>query len=129
MSEPLTVRRTMRDILAYLDGQLPQSADDRWAFKLVFSELLFNAVIHGNRSDYTKMLHVKVSVQDSVVCARILDEGDGYAFKPPTDSAVDWHKESGRGLKLVRALVDTLSFDCGGREVVFVKKVGPCDGE
>ena len=133
-SDPIRVRQAVRDILSYLEEHLPgQSQEERWEFKLIFNELLYNAVIHGNASDTAKRVRVRLSVDGGCVNASITDEGSGYDYQQIVDMArrnemLDCQRESGRGLRLVLALTDHIEFNSGGSSVTFHKKVKPHHG-
>lgn len=96
--------------------------------KLVLSELLYNAVIHGNNSDECKNIHISVDLFEDRLCVKVSDEGCGFDFESiigkksslETDVLM---AENGRGILLVNALVDELSFLDEGRTIEFVKRV------
>jgi anti-sigma regulatory factor (Ser/Thr protein kinase) len=129
-SEPFRVRTAVGEILAFLEGAFPyQSPEERWEFKLIFSELLLNAVVHGNASDGRKNVHVYIRINETIVSARIEDEGNGYDYKRVLDRARsvredDWQNETGRGVRIALALTDDLRYTHKGKHVTFTKKVG-----
>lgn len=131
-SEPVKVRQIVREIMKFLDEKLPgQSQEERGDFKLIFNELLYNAVIHGNQSDNSKYVHVSLQVKDRRVRAVITDEGPGYDYQKVMAQArgeENLHKETGRGMKLVFALADEVSFHLKGRRIMFTKKIGAGHG-
>ena len=127
-SEPVHVRQAVRDIQRCLDEWFPgQSNEERSDLRLIFSELLFNAVLHGNDSDINKRVHIRLHAAGSFIRARITDEGGGYNYAKmlaQINDDSDLYRETGRGLQLVKALVEELSFDRDGRCVAFRKRVG-----
>ena len=129
-SEPTRVRFVVRSLLEFIDGQnmkrglKPEVRDD---LKLVFSELLFNAVIHGNKGDRKKFVFVRVETSTSFVSACIKDEGPGFNYhevleRAHSDEAI--MSESGRGMVLACALTDSLTFNELGNQIKFVKNLG-----
>jgi anti-sigma regulatory factor (Ser/Thr protein kinase) len=77
-SEPAHVRAAVREIQARLDESLPsQTQEERGDLRLILSELLYNAVIHGNGLDAGKRVHVRITVSGPMVRASITDEGAG----------------------------------------------------
>jgi len=120
------IKPVVREILGFLQKQLPGlSEDDYGDFRLVFSELLYNAVIHGNHEDARKQVVVGVEIKRDTVFASVADEGRG--FDVSRQLARDWNgdslTESGRGMRLVFSLTDDLaSYDRGNR-IYFHKKV------
>ena len=71
-------------------------------------EAMVNAVVHGNRYNLRKRVHLKVSVQDERLSIVIVDEGEGYEPKELPDPLAEENllRQSGRGLLLIRAFVD-----------------------
>ena len=131
-SEPVQVRGIVRDILQYLDEALPQQTqEERGDLRLIFSELLYNAVLHGNASDNQKLVHINLTVIGPSISACITDEGNGYNYQKTIaqlNEECDLYREKGRGLQLVMALVDEISFDRDGRSVMFEKRIGQTHG-
>ena len=127
-SEPARVRPIVAEILGHLDKAVPHKTnEERGDLRLIFSELLYNAVLHGNASDKNKMVHIRLTVTGRVVRARITDEGSGHNYiKTLSDleRENDVFREKGRGLQLVKALADNISFERGGRCVSFEKNLG-----
>ena len=125
VSEAVRVRNIVRRLLDFVDGHAPASSvrDD---LRLVFSELLYNAVIHGNKEDSNKRVHVQVKAEGGRIWATVQDEGPGFNYQQvidyaDTDAALfDGH---GRGIVLVSALTDNLSFNETGNLIRFEKRL------
>jgi putative transcription antitermination factor YqgF len=89
-------------------------------------EAATNAVIHGNKSDKTKRLHVVFKRRPSEIAVSVADQGPG--FRPadvgnPLDEA-NMLKESGRGIYIMKHIMDRVDFDFpadGGTRVRMVK--------
>ena len=76
-------------------------------------EALLNAVIHGNRSNPEKRVYVTCRCGiDGEISFAVRDEGTGF-----TGGTVE-----GRGIRLMRALMDEVSFADGGAIVHMKKK-------
>ena len=94
--------------------------------KLVLKEIIINAVIHGNNQDITKKVSIYIEIQpENIIKTVISDEGKGYNYeelilKDNEEFSLD---ENGRGISLVAALIDTLTFNDMGNVVKFTKKV------
>lgn len=88
-------------------------------------EALANAVIHGNRRDPDKRIHVICRCHiDGEVSITIRDQGKGFdcrALEDPTtpEKLLSPH---GRGIYLMQALMDEVRFDKGGTVVHMRKK-------
>lgn len=48
---------------------------------LVLSELIINAIEHGNRQDLTKNVTIEYILNENKACFSIEDEGEGYDYK------------------------------------------------
>ena len=89
-------------------------------------EALANAIIHGNQEDPRKQVYVTCRCGlDGEVSITVRDEGHGFAFgllPDPTDrnNLVLSH---GRGIDLIRAVMDEVSFEERGMVVRMRKKV------
>jgi serine/threonine-protein kinase RsbW len=87
-------------------------------------EALLNAVIHGNREDPSKRIYLRVRCRaDGEVSMAIQDEGAGFesGSLPDPTAPEQLMSTHGRGIYLMRALMDEVSFDEGGT-VVHMRK-------
>ena len=92
--------------------------------EVALREALLNAVIHGNKEDPSKHVFLRVRCHtDGEVSMAILDEGAGFEIDSVPDPTIPEHLMSihGRGIYLMRALMDEVSFDEGGT-VVHMRK-------
>src|SRR5688572_25347659 len=71
-------------------------------------EAMVNAVVHGNRYNLKKKVHLRIGVQDDRLMVTIVDEGEGYEPTELPDPLAEENllRQSGRGLLLIRAFVD-----------------------
>jgi len=101
------------------------SEDERDSMAIAVTEAVNNAILHGNKKNPVKNVHVSITATTDAVRVVIRDEGDG--FNPQKiDNPLEPQnllKESGRGVFIVRSLMDEVSFDfCqGGTEITLVK--------
>ena len=99
-------------------------ADARLQFRLqvAVSEALANAVVRGNREDPTKLVSVEAELLPSHIVIHVTDEGDG--FDPddvPEPLEPDRLKGTrGRGLFLIRKLVDEVRFNERGTSICMI---------
>ena len=125
ISDTKQVRTIVQRLLEFIDAYSPAS-EVRNDMKLVFSELLYNAVIHGNKEDRSKLVHVCLRVEADIgrIFACILDEGSGFDFHRAIDyahSEAALTDEHGRGMVLVCALTENLQYEKQGSKVLFEK--------
>lgn len=95
----------------------------RFNLRVALCEALANAMKYGNALDTAKSVAVEVVVADDDVTVHVVDEGDGFdpaTVEEPTDPLEldeDFH---GRGLFLIRKLVDHVSFNDQGNAICMV---------
>ena len=92
--------------------------------EVALREALLNAIIHGNREDPHKHVYVTIFCgADGEVSMVIRDEGAGFDIGAVPDPTAPEHRMSthGRGIYLMRALMDEVSFEEGGT-VVYMRK-------
>src|ERR1700726_2473175 len=95
--------------------------------ELALREAVSNAMLHGNRMDAHKLVHVRCCCEGAKgVFIVIRDQGDGFdPNNVPNPLAVEnLGAEHGRGIHLMNLAVDEVSFERGGREVHIRKKSG-----
>ena len=129
-SELTRVKVAVRCLLGFVDIWQP-TQEERGDLKLVLSELLFNAVIHGNNMDINNFVRVKaesIKTKSGIqLLVSIRDEGPGFNYRKVIQRAHNESSlmcESGRGMVLVCALTDNISFNKTGNAVRFVKILG-----
>lgn len=95
-----------------------------FAIRLALEEALTNAIKHGNGEDPGKRVQVRFDVDDERVMIVIRDQGAGFDPGGIPDPTVDENleKPAGRGIMLMRAYTDELTFSDQGREVCMVKR-------
>jgi len=117
------VEKLSEQVASY--AQMDESDSDDLG--IVTTELVNNAIYHGNKSDPTKKVQVFFSVNSKRIELRIKDQGNGFnpeALKDPL-APENILSESGRGIFLIRALMDSLdfSFDGSGTETIVTKNL------
>jgi serine/threonine-protein kinase RsbW len=96
------------------------------AVQLALSEALSNAVIHGNRLDAHKLVHVRCSCKvGNGISLIVSDQGQGFdASTIPDPAAVEnLEAERGRGIHLMKWAMDEVSFKRRGTEVHMCKRL------
>jgi anti-sigma regulatory factor (Ser/Thr protein kinase) len=91
--------------------------------KVSLTELLVNAIYHGNNKDYTKKVFIGHIVDGKKTVVAIMDEGNGFDPRNIADPTLPDNigKDCGRGLYIVRHYVDTLEFNPQGNRVAITK--------
>jgi serine/threonine-protein kinase RsbW len=88
---------------------------------VALTEALSNAILRGNRDDPAKHVHVRVFLTAHRLIMEVKDEGRGFDLerctRDPT-SPENVEREDGRGLFLMRALMDSVErYDEAGNVV------------
>lgn len=103
-------------------GYPPQ--DTRVNIPLACDEAITNAIIHGNRSNPDKKVSIQIYVSPNRFRIRVRDEGDGFevdrVVDPTRGDAL--LRPSGRGVYLMRNIMDSVDFKENGRVVELEKK-------
>ena len=89
-------------------------------------EALANAVIHGNRQDAGKRVHILCQVQPGGQLSIVVkDEGPGFdpVKVPDPTTAENVESEHGRGILLMKTFMDEVQFEAGGSEVHMRKRL------
>jgi len=92
---------------------------------LAVRESVANAVLHGNQSDTKKKVSLNAEIRWPVLVISVTDEGKGFDVSSVPDpfEEANMLRESGRGLSLIRALMDEVKIrrTPGGTEVTMSK--------
>jgi serine/threonine-protein kinase RsbW len=88
--------------------------DDGTMYRLLVSctEAVNNAIVHGNKNDPDRLVILRCSATQNSVTVRVKDEGQGFdpdALPDPREEK-NLLKESGRGVFLIRSLMDDVKF-------------------
>lgn len=91
---------------------------------IVTTELVNNAIHHGNKNNPNKSVQIIFSVDQSKIELRIKDQGNGFNPEQLKDPLAPENllSESGRGIFLIRNLMDGLDFnftESGTETIVF----------
>ena len=103
----------------------------RLNLRVGLSEALANAMLYGNLRDPSKRVKVEVAFQGSTITARVTDEGRGFDprhLQDPTCPA-NILKAEGRGIFLMRKLLDEVYFNDRGNSVTLVLRLPPYRGD
>lgn len=94
----------------------------RLNFRVGLCEALSNAMIYGNGGDPTKRVRLEIRVGPDCLTAQVTDQGHGFdpARVPDPTAPVNLCREQGRGLFLMRQLMDEVHFNDQGNSVKLV---------
>jgi serine/threonine-protein kinase RsbW len=97
----------------------------RLNLRVGLTEALTNAVLYGNEQDPSKRVRVEVAVDEATITARVTDQGDGFDPGMLPDPTVPPHlmKPKGRGIYLMKKLLDEVRFNDRGNSVTLVLRL------
>ena len=99
---------------------VPEGASD---VEIALREALANAIIHGNHEDRRKRVYVTCRCEPDEVSIAVKDEGSGFDINIVPDPTAPENIGSvhGRGILVMKALMDEVRFEEGG-VVVHMRK-------
>jgi serine/threonine-protein kinase RsbW len=101
----------------------------RLNFRVGLTEALSNAMINGNEEDPRKRVRLEVFLEDDRIMVRVTDEGEGFdpGDVPDPTSPKNLLKSGGRGLFLMRQLMDEVHYNERGNSVTMVLRLDDDD--
>lgn len=86
---------------------------------IAITESVNNAIVHGNAGDKTKSVSLSLTTEENLIRFQIEDEGTGFDYKslPDPTAPENIDKPGGRGIFLMKALSDELTFEEDGKIV------------
>jgi len=117
-------------ISPFIDQLMPfisrfRGEGNKFEIELALREALVNAIIHGNQNDHRKRVYVNCRCTTAgEVSLTVEDEGNGFEHSAvPDPTALDNRlRTNGRGIYLIRTLMDEVDFKQGGSVVHMRKK-------
>jgi serine/threonine-protein kinase RsbW len=121
-SEIATVEKAILDEAGSYD--YPQR--DLFGIRLALEEALANAIHHGNQDDPTKQVRVQYQVTDQQITIQVSDEGGGFSpgSIPDPREEENLARPHGRGVLLMQAYMNEVSFNASGNTVTLIKRRG-----
>jgi serine/threonine-protein kinase RsbW len=122
-SEPMQLNRVESLILNRMEA-LNYGERTIFGVRLAIEEAVINAIKHGNRMDKAKKVTITYSVDRDECVVSVADEGPGFDPSAVPDPTTDENLElpHGRGLVLIRAYMDEVSYNDKGNTVTMRKK-------
>ena len=86
------------------------------------TEALANAMLYGNSRDPRKRVRVDAQVTEGVLTIRVTDEGRGFNPAAISDPTLPRNRKraGGRGIFLIRKLMDRVEFNESGNSITMV---------
>jgi serine/threonine-protein kinase RsbW len=100
---------------------------------MISREAAANAVLHGNKSDPAKHVRMGLTLTPEQLAISLADEGKGFdpSAVPDPLSPAGLLRPSGRGIFLMRAIMDEVNFRAlsPGTEITLIKRRKKNEGE
>lgn len=102
---------TVHDFLATVWGDAPSVTDeDRLSFETALIELMANVIRHADGDGSGLSCVLTIAVEDGALVAELSDTGEPGQVELVGNVMPDLEAESGRGLPLIEALVDEITY-------------------
>ena len=121
--------RTIEHAVDYVIGRCPDCAEEARRLELNFrvglTEALSNAMLYGNSRDPSKRVLVEIAFHLGRIQARVTDQGAGFdpSSVPDPTTPENLTRPCGRGLFLMRKLLDEVVYNDQGNQVTLVLKL------
>lgn len=94
----------------------------RFRLRVVLSEAISNAILRGNCEDCNKWVDVRAELASDAIRVYVTDEGPGFdpATIPEPIRPEQLDEPGGRGLFLIRKLVDAVQFNAQGNSICMI---------
>jgi anti-sigma regulatory factor (Ser/Thr protein kinase) len=95
-------------------------------FRTVLAEALGNAIRYGTGEDPSRVVRVRVELGTDAVRIHISDDGRGFdrTHLPDPTRPENLEREDGRGLFVIRHLVDDVAFNAKGNGICLTLRAG-----
>ena len=97
--------------------------DRMFDIRLCVEEAMRNAMVHGNHNDKHRTVRVAYWIRENKLNIEVEDEGSGFDYKalPDPTAGDNLMKGSGRGVYLIKNLMDEIKFNECGNKIKMVK--------
>ena len=123
-SDPKNIHR-VEEFLLKVNTALHIDDEKFGSLLVVVTEAVNNAIIHGNKRNPSKKVVLTCTQRGKVLVIKVKDEGRG--FNPDTVPSPihedNLLRETGRGVFLMRQLMEKVSFNANGNEVTMTMKM------
>ncbi|WP_297336416.1 ATP-binding protein [Algoriphagus sp.] len=84
------------------------------------TECISNAIIHGNKNDKEKLVHLELRAEKDQLQFVIEDEGSGFDLErlPDPTAPENISNPGGRGIFLIKHLTDEVKFENDGKKTI-----------
>ena len=128
-----SISDTVFDVISSIEKSYgPINECTLFDLRVILSEIVMNAVKHGNGEDESKLVKVHAGINDKgYALIMVEDEGGGYDYSRlcsrhsniPDACDICSFQEHGRGIMIVNSLCDRVKVNARGNRIMVVKKL------
>ncbi len=118
------IRSVSKDVLGCL-ASLNLDESLMTDLRLCIEEAVINAMKHGNKNREELEVDIQMITRDQEIEIRICDQGEGFEPEKNADPTAEKNltRTGGRGVFLIKSLMDGVSFKDNGRCIHMIKKI------
>ena len=123
-SDPKNIHR-VEEFLLKMNSVLNIDEEKFGSLLVVVTEAVNNAIIHGNKRNPSKKVVLTCAHRGKALVIKVKDEGKGFNPNAVPDPIHEDNllRETGRGVFLMRQLMEKVSFNANGNEVTMTMKI------
>ena len=125
-SEIKNIRIASAEVIDYIKkAKANISKNILFDIKLCVEEAIRNAILHGSKSNAKLPVEISYVIEMDRIKITILDKGNGFNVNdlPDPTNMKNLYKESGRGVYIIRRLMDSVKYNEKGNCVTMEKKL------
>ncbi len=109
--------KEVEDVLLVINEDFKLPTEEYNKLMIVVTEVVMNAIVHGNKLDDSKVVKLTVNYNDKEMKIKINDEGNGFDFTNLPDPTTEENllKNTGRGIFIVKSLIDDVEYKNTGK--------------
>ncbi len=123
-SDPKHIKTASTKLTDFLEG-IEFSKETLFDLRLCLEEAVINAIKYGNKLDSSLPVTIEYIISDDNLEITVKDKGKGFKFDavPDPRSEENILKHGGRGLFLIKNLMDGVEFSDSGNEIKMIKSI------
>ena len=121
-SDVTVVEEAVSVVARHLEASFVDRHTIQFNLRVALSEALVNAILYGNALDDAKGVAVRVLFGRHAIEMEVTDEGGGFDYRDVPDPTLPANRlrPAGRGLFLIRQLVDEVRFNDTGNSICMI---------
>ena len=121
-SDPKYIRPASAKLIRAL-RKLKLGRETLFDIRLCLEEAVINAIKYGNKLDSRLPVVISYAISDGKIEITVRDQGEGFDYKATPDPRSDTNilKHGGRGIFLIKNLMDEVGYNDSGNEIKMIK--------